>query len=56
MLFYSILCDYIYNNLMLRIAKLTRIPTNLRKIPIRGGVPGWDRPDPPPSVIIPNDR
>lgn len=41
---------------MLRISNLIRRRVMLKAIPIRAGVPGWDRPDPPPSVKIPYDH
>lgn len=41
---------------MLRISKLIRPVRNLRKVPVRAGLPGWDRPDPPPSAKVPTDH
>lgn len=41
---------------MLRISSLIRSGRNLTKIPIRGGPPGWSRPDPPPSAVVQADR
>lgn len=41
---------------MLRLSNLLRSKALQRKIPIRGGAPGWDRPDPPPSATVPYDK
>lgn len=40
---------------------MLRIPNLLRsklpnKTPLRAGLPGWHRPDPPPSVEVPLDH
>lgn len=44
-----------YNIYMLRISNLVRgrIP---KRLPMRAGLPNWDRPDPPPSAIVPLDH
>lgn len=41
---------------MLRISKLIRPARLLNKVPLRAGLPGWDRPDPPPSVCLQADH
>lgn len=41
---------------MLRITNLMRGKLLLKRIPMRAGIPNWDRPDPPPSVHLPLDH
>ncbi len=41
---------------MLRITNLMRGKLLLKRIPMRAGIPNWDRPDPPPSVHVPLDH
>lgn len=40
---------------MLRITNLMRGKL-LKRIPMRAGIPNWDRPDPPPTVHVPLDH
>lgn len=40
---------------MLRISNLLRGRIPMR-IPVRAGLPNWDRPDPPPSVVVETDH
>lgn len=37
---------------MLRISNLVRKGI-LKTMPMRAGLPNWDRPDPPPSAVVP---
>jgi hypothetical protein len=38
---------------MLRIASLLRNKQLIKKTIFRAGMPGWDRPDPPPTERVP---
>ena len=38
---------------MLRISNLVRSKILPLRVPMRAGIPNWDRPDPPPSANVP---